>query len=335
MGKDKGEGPEGPEPLDAEGLFDLFHSTYKASCSERGMTPLALIAQDIDTPEKLNWVVLNRPSVRVRPQALQALVAAIKVLEPNVLSVRHFTLWTVGLGDEAALACVPLLDNQHKLQVFDLFEERISSVGLTALAPALSLNEHLKELQLSYNSFGDEGMSVLAGALSENHTLESLQVAFCGLTQAGASVLSEAVIANKDCVLQKLCLRGNEQIGFQGARVILEAVKESETMTELDLSETFKLNHIMNNPSATEPGLRSSLRDALAGHPTLATIDLRGNHIDNEDAAMLLALAQTNKSLTDIAVDRDLGTLYEELAEVMASNQAAAGKGKKAKKKKK
>merc|ERR1711988_950673 len=129
-----------------------------------------------------------------------------------------------------------------------------------------------------------------------NTTLEGLHLAFCEFGLEGAMALSNNVLANPQCGLKHLCLRGNSQIGVLGVRAVLEAVQMSRALCQLDLSETFKQNHDPTNQSPVV-GLGGVLRRALAGHPSITSVDFRGNQIDEDDATTLLALVNTNAML--------------------------------------
>ena len=129
---------------------------------------------------------------------------------------------------------------------------------------------------------------------------------------------------------------------------LLAGARRSSTLVTLDISETFKQNHEVGdeqNQTLDNPvGLRGHLRDAVAGHPTLAAIDLRGNHIDAEDATTLLALVTTCNKLTNIQVrrssdlakqvdivcaaqvDRDID-VFDEIVAKSAENKAKSAKG--------
>jgi len=335
----------GPEKLDPEELHKQFQQQYKKRCDEQGVTPLPMITKDLDEPSKIDWLILNPkqgdPKAKdvIKPKQFDAILTAIKGLDRDTLWVRHFTCWSCGLGDRAATESAMLLQDRFKVEKYDLFDEGVTAEGVAALVPPLTTNTVLKELQLSYNIIGDAGVELLCTALTGNVTLESLQLGFCGITTAGATVLSQVLLpsAEPPGMLRQLCVRGNSNIGIVGARALLGGVHASITLTTLDISETFKQNHelVDENVSVDNPiGLRNTLRDAVAGHPTLAEIDLRGNHIDAEDGTTLLALVTTCNKLTDIKLDRD-SEVYDQVMEKSAENKAKAAKGGKSKKKKK
>jgi len=336
---------DGPEPLDADELHKQFLSQYKKRCDEQGVPPLPMITKDIDAPPKIDWLMLNPkqgdPSAKevIKPKHFDAILTAIKGLDRDTLWVRHFTCWSCGLGDRAAVEAAVLLADQYKVEKFDLFEEGVTAEGVAALCPPLTTNTVLKELQLSYNMIGDAGVEMLCTALAANVTLESLHLGFCGITATGASQLASALLTSEPPrLLNQLSLRGNSNIGIRGVHAILAGARRSSTLVTLDISETFKQNHEVvdeQNQTLDSPvGLRGHLRDAVAGHPTLAAIDLRGNHIDAEDATTLLALVTTCNKLTNIQVDRDID-VFDEIVAKSAENKAKSAKGGGKKKKKK
>ena len=89
---------------------------------------MQIITKDIDDPQKLDWLMLNKE--KLSKSALTAIISAMKVLDPEVFAVRHFTIWRCGLGDPAAeivrshccthasdcecVQCCDLLDNQYR-----------------------------------------------------------------------------------------------------------------------------------------------------------------------------------------------------------------------------
>jgi len=331
--KEAGAAADGVEKLDPDELHKRFQTQYKKSCEEQGITPLPMISKEFDTPAKLDWLMLNKEPIK--PKQFTAILTAIKGLDRDTLWVRHLTVWGSGLGDRAAEDGAVLLQDRFKVEKFDLFEEGVTVEGVAHLAPALSTNTMLKELQLSYNPIGDAAVELLCGALTGNSTLESLQLGFCDITVQGAVAISQQLLSAEVSGLKQLSLRGNSNIGIVGVRALLAGTRQSATLTQLDISETFKQNHELNSETLNNPsGLREALRDAVAGHPTLAEIDLRGNHIDTEDATTLLALVTTCNKLTDIQIDRDVAA-YDEICAKTAENKAKSSKGGGKKKKKK
>ena len=90
---------------------------------------------------------------------------------------------------------------------------------------------------------------------------------------------------------------GYNNIGADGARVIVEALARNRTLTELDLR--------FNNIGDAGAG---ALVEALAGNTTLTTLILWGNHIGDEGASALAAALDGNTTLTTLYLgDNNIG----------------------------
>ena len=101
----------------------------------------------------------------------------------------------------------------------------ISDVGATALAQALHHNSTLKTLNLSHNNISDAGATDLAQALRHNSTLEKLYLSHNNISDAGATDLAQALHHNS--TLEKLDLDGNDGIGEEGIRQLVQTVNTS------------------------------------------------------------------------------------------------------------
>lgn len=336
---------KGEQQESIEDALRRFPKKYKELCDVACCIPLESIAKgipvdEVSGPPKIDWLLVNRE--RLSAINLEALVGACITLFPNVLAVRHLTLWGVGLGDTAVEKILPMLTKpapqpygtpqlpQQQVEHLDLLEEGITPFGCSLLAEALTGNVFLKKLHLNYNEIGDTGIEALLAGLKLNTFLEALHLEYCGLGTTGAISLASLLKDHKECGLIDLNLKGNHLIGMTAVRTLLAGVQGSATLQKLNLHDTFKQRD--ENPDE----FRETLRDTLVGHPSLSELDLSGNALGAEDGTILLGALQMNRGICVLPVDRDLGELYTEINTLVAENlvlKLKAAKGGKKKKK--
>ena len=218
----------------------------------------------------------------------------------------------------------------------DFINDGLSLEGCKFLAQGLEECKFLKVLTLSYNPIGDEGLEVLVAAMRKHEGIEGalsvLDVEGCGIGSKGMAALT-TWIATQNCFLQELNLKGNYQIGITAIGQLFVGVKLNNSITTLNLHDTFKQRNI--EPEAAEE-FRNALKEMVISHPTLSILDFTGNAIDSEEGVMLHAALQMNQNLASIKVDRDLGEMFNAINLLSEENTAAIAKAKaKAGKKKK
>ena len=157
-------------------------------------------------------------------------------LSNNCISAVGTAALAEALSHNTALECLYLSNNcisdagaaflvaryDSTLKELDLSNNCISSVGAVIIALALYYNSTLEKLYLSNNSINDAGVAVLAQALYRNSTLKELMLCNNSIGDDGAVAIAQALHQNS--TLQKLNLGGNNDIGVQGTRKLVEAL---------------------------------------------------------------------------------------------------------------
>ena len=107
----------------------------------------------------------------------------------------------------------------------------ISDAGAEALTQALlHHNSTLRKLELSNNSISDAGAEALAQGLHHNSTLTELVLSNNSISDAGAVALAKALHHNS--TLTELYLRGNDGIGEDGTRQLVQALTVNTSIEE-------------------------------------------------------------------------------------------------------
>jgi Ran GTPase-activating protein (RanGAP) involved in mRNA processing and transport len=153
----------------------------------------------------------------------------------------------------------------------NLSENKISSVGASAIFKALKFNEHLislnlgntdtnsrnvmgpkaskylKELLISnqvltfldvrYNNLGDQGMFQISQGLRKNRVLMQLSISQNQITSFGIDFLTEALSCNKESALVDLDISAN-QFGNKGIEYLVHYMKSKDCkLNSLNVSE--------------------------------------------------------------------------------------------------
>jgi Ran GTPase-activating protein (RanGAP) involved in mRNA processing and transport len=152
--------------------------------------------------------------------------------EESVISTLN--LLSNGVDDSVLAAKTKSLTACRYITMLLFRSNKITDVGMTALAQALKNNTTVKEiyLDLGWNKVGIAGWTSFSAALARNTSVETLTISN-SLSDDGAVVLFEAVKSN--ATLVKLDL-GNNSIGQNGAAMLAEALECNTSLSTLDLS---------------------------------------------------------------------------------------------------
>lgn len=100
------------------------------------------------------------------------------------------------IGDRGALAISKLL-GKSKLEVLNLSDNNIQTMGAKAIGHALAKNSTLVSLSLRLNRLGDRGGRAICKALLKNKTLLHLHLGACGVREPTVFLLSEVLLQNE------------------------------------------------------------------------------------------------------------------------------------------
>jgi len=269
---------------------------------------------------------------RIGSEGASALGEALKV---NRSLLRVDVRGNIIAGDGAAQLSAAVLGNL-KIEMFndipikemraDSFTELningkgIGDEGIMVVAGLLPAMASLASLCLRYNHLGPEGANALAPALAANRSLMSLDLdanQLCGMNdnaQTGlhpsGTYIAKGIAAIADALringsLTKLSLASN-MLGEDGTKSLCEALQDSKTLKELDLSGSFPaynnigyaagakhvadmlgINRSLTKLSLARNGLGEEgtklICDALKGNTTLKELDLSGDYDEADD----------------------------------------------------
>uniref|UniRef100_A0A8R1XU91 Protein phosphatase 1 regulatory subunit 37 homolog n=1 Tax=Onchocerca volvulus TaxID=6282 RepID=A0A8R1XU91_ONCVO len=119
------------------------------------------------------------------------------------------------------------------LSALVLWNNRLTSNGMEALAQALKENNKLETLNIGNNSLLLEGIVKLKPALQQNCSIQRLGLQATNLDCQSAIVLAECLADNK--VMIRLDLRDNPCIGSAGLLALHLAMKMNTSLTVLNL----------------------------------------------------------------------------------------------------
>ncbi|KAL0225861.1 hypothetical protein P9112_013185 [Eukaryota sp. TZLM1-RC] len=241
-----------------------------------------------------------------------------------------------GLVDGVKKGVEALVDGS--ITELNLYKNKITSEGASALARALESNSTLTTLRLQYNNITSEGASALARALESNSTLTKLNLWNTNITSEGASALARALESNS--TLTELDL-SNNKITSEGASALARALESNSSLTTLYLQynkitsegASALARALESNSSLTTLRLQynnitsegaSALARALESNSTLTKLDLWKNNITSEGASALARALESNSSLTELNLgENNISNSTKSKLRQIASNRSS------------
>jgi len=187
--------------------------------------------------------------------------------------------------------------NNSKLQSLILRGNAIGDIGAIAIGMMLQQNNSLRVLDISSCSIGNEGGAAIGAGLSVNTTLQTLNLDTNSLGCGTNYVLfSEGVSTNK--TLKALHLSGN---GFADDDVEEEGESNSSCTSSWwgkavakALCSNTSLQYLDLSNNALSDG---AMIDAIADHPSFATVNLSDNDFESISIETQLKLAERMTTL--------------------------------------
>ena len=177
------------------------------------------------------------------------------------------------MGDVGAVALAEALKGHTRLTELDIRNNKITSVGMSALAPVIRANK-IQHLNISWNNIGSPCDDLALAIADCGETLRLLNIGYTGLLVKG--VLNKMKIKMRRLVI--LDFSGNA-IGSQGIEHLSESLKYCHQLVELNVSGTGIDSH---GVVLLSENLRSCSR--------LVKLDISHNDIDTQG---MLSLANT------------------------------------------
>jgi hypothetical protein len=171
---------------------------------------------------------------------------------------------------------------------FDVDEVDIDEADVLALSADFTLHAHLRRLHLNFAPLNTAAAldAVVDAALTRR--LTHVTFSFCNLSPESAPALVRLIGGGALAELDIVC--GNRQLLDTASALALgNALRASSTLTAVYLRHV----NLWRDPAAT-----TALLGALAGHPSLRSLDISDNHVDPADreeaGALIGALVAAN-----------------------------------------
>ena len=161
----------------------------------------------------------------------QAFYLAEALMTPNMAVKKLDLSCNLQLGESKGAISELLMDNLNCVTDLAMMGCDLRDDGLELFCDQLSVNTTCKSLDISYNDISDTGMQILAECLAKNQTLKDLDLTGNKMTQAGFETLARGLTG---AALTRLVLASMEP-GDEGLASIVEALKQNNTLEELDL----------------------------------------------------------------------------------------------------
>jgi hypothetical protein len=156
--------------------------------------------------------------------------------------------------------------------------------GVIALADVMPDMGALLVLSLNSNSLGPGGGKALAEGLRGNSVIEELNLADNKLTDYGNDM--SGVVAIADVIpgmgaLSVLSLKDNRLATKEGGKALAQALANSSTLKELDVSSN-DWEDVFGNRLGDGPGFAQELAVGIKDNGALIKLDIRSNHLEAE-----------------------------------------------------
>ena len=255
-----------------------------------------------DDPEGHEEVV--RPA-RLDIRAMFCIEEATKKSNLSALTIKGACLGAWGAAFVARGARI----EGAGLEKLHLVDCRLREAGAKSVATLLSRGSKLVDIDLSGNQIGDDGLFEIARELKKNEYLESLTLQRNRIVgNRRLATLAEAI--SEHPTLRNLDLAHN-RIGFQGCVHLATGLQVTEVLQRLSLAyNKFKAD-----------GLHR-LCNVAVGHPSLATIDLRGCYLRSSDRRKLEQ--HTRFTRLQIFIDAAVRKTEEEVARMANLDEGAS-----------
>ena len=251
----------------------------------------------------------------------------------DIMKVKHYTsisllLNNVGVGgagplSEALAATNSLREFSIYATQLDLHDRRMGDEGVSILCGALKRDScPLQSLCIAQNGVTKVGVSSILAALCATHSLGELDLHSNDIDSEGVLLISSHLSA-AGCILRKLILDENNQIGNEGATSIAGALCVNKSLRVLSLrscgigrrgAERFaKVLSVSNTLSELSFCGNVEIRDdavelvsrGLKGNRSLSKLDLSSCGVGDEGCAHLADALMENETLKTLLLHKN------------------------------
>ena len=199
----------------AQGLIELTEAIHHCSrLQEKKLEELTFYVECSEDVVNVRHMIKDHPDIKSN-------IDWNEVTEINKSKKR--------INESNALTLSVALEYGH-ITLLDSSNKNISDVEVEALAPGLYHCSTLESLYLSNNNISDAGAVALAQALHHNSTLRKLDLSNNNISDDGAVALAQALHHNS--TLERLDLYGNDALGKEGTRHLVQALTVNASITK-------------------------------------------------------------------------------------------------------
>lgn len=250
--------------------------------------------------------------------------------------LKKIRIWEGAIGDEGVRCICKLLTATPVLEVLDLLNNGITSLGCEFLGKALKVQgSKMKQLRLDNNPITSEGVRFLGEGLRQHSALDKLSLKYCGIDEKGIRPIQE-ILANINSQLRSLKLQGNP-IGNEGMHQLLRAVECSESLQKINVADTALqlLDWEEDRNSLTEV-LAEQLVSLMRKSLLIIKYDIRFNPLHDGIADQMLKAVEANPKIRSLEFPTNVAyELRDELDTILRKrNKPVKGKGRSPKKNK-
>jgi Ran GTPase-activating protein (RanGAP) involved in mRNA processing and transport len=173
---------------------------------------------------------LRHAHLLLKWEHLQELSKAGKGVE---VFCQHLTLGFCHLEDSAAQLLGDALSKNRRLEILNIWDNKISTMGGEGLGHGLQHNSTLKTLNIRSNDLGPKGALGIAKGLMHNKSLKNINVRYNWIGDDGAKAFAALLLSNN--TVQSLDVSRN-RICSDGAEAITKALWHNRSLHELNLS---------------------------------------------------------------------------------------------------
>ena len=189
----------------------------------------ACVEEGTDLTQLHLWEETNPNATRVVFESLGQI---------GINTIRSLRLWKIQAGDEGIRALCAYLQINKELDVLDLLDNGITSLGCRFLGDCFGEQFsvlQIKKLMLDHNLIADKGLQLLVDGLRRSPFISELSLSYCGLTEKSAAPLQQMLMfVNTN--LESLNLQGNV-LGREGTFQLFRALEFSTRLNDLNLSD--------------------------------------------------------------------------------------------------
>ncbi|KAJ3163065.1 NACHT, LRR and PYD domains-containing protein 4 [Geranomyces michiganensis] len=332
---------------------------YVSNCKFFVTEPQAPLVKRIETelknadgPEEIDKIILG--SMNLAPNDIYSMTTTFD----RYSALSGLYLWKTRVDSKGLEALASFLCTHPTVASLHLMDCQITPVAARHVQTICKTSTGLRALVIDHNPLGTEGLSAIFAGIQENpaSVIQKASFRYCEAGSATADAVGAALASN--ATLLELQLDGNF-LADAGIGLLARYMRSNSTLKSLFLAAN-QINNVFPSAPPSIPIPYPAGRSELPSLPplpnaqtpfaqfcaavatenvSLTFLDLRGNHIGNAGAELLLEMLKSRKTLLSgrqgegmmvYVTERMSEDLFEkiwELNDAMAGSGAKKGKG--------